>query len=93
MKGGHFFYNYFKDMEEYLINFQKYTMWGINSSYVFKKKKQVGDQKDFPTNYIYSLLIAVPAQHSLNSEEKFKTVSREFMSTHVHKYTLRNVME
>ena len=23
MKGGHFFYNYFKDMEEYLINFQK----------------------------------------------------------------------
>lgn len=68
-------------------------MWGINSSYVFKKKKQVGDQKDFPTNYIYSLLIAVPAQHSLNSEEKFKTVSREFMSTHVHKYTLRNVME
>ena len=64
-------------MKEYLVNFQKYAMWGINSSYVLKnkkqqKKKQVRDQKDFPTNYIYSLLIAVPAQHSLNSKRNLK---------------------
>lgn len=30
---------YFGDMKEYLINFQKYAMWVINSSYVFKKNR------------------------------------------------------
>lgn len=72
-------------------------MIDINSScFLFEKRrsKQVRDKSFLPTQISSTQLLFVePAQYSLNSEQKFKTVSKEFMSTYLYKYTLRNMME
>lgn len=72
-------------------------MIDINSScFLFEKRrsKQVRAKSFLPTQISSTqLLFAEPAQYSLNSEQKFKTVSKELMSTHLYKYTLRNMME
>lgn len=60
------------------------------------KHKKTGWRSERLPHQLYLLTLncsTSTAQHSLNSEEKFKTVSKEFMSTHVYKYTLRNEME
>lgn len=76
-------------MKEYLVNFQKYAMWGINSSYVLKNKqnkthKKTGQRSERLPHQLYLFTLNCSTSTAQSEfKEKFKTVKNSCQ----HMYT------